>query len=104
MTLNELKILIETNQVKDIKLTGLEVGTNYSYDLYITTSNTKLDGKLKTGRTHQNKAYSSIDRATKSMRTLGYKGGFTISFEDALKQHPVDRHIDIVDCEEIIQG
>lgn len=103
MTLNELKILIETNQVKDIRLTAIESDSGCTYDLYITTSSTKLDGKLRTGRTHQNKVYSSLDRATKSMRALGYKGGFTISFEDVLKI-PTERPIDIIDCDEISKG
>lgn len=80
MNINELKLLIEARQVVRIVLSGHAIDGGYNYDLYIETECSKLSGKLKTGRTHADKVYSSMDRAIKAIQALGYVGEYTIRY------------------------
>lgn len=80
MNLSELKLLIDAGQVVEIIMTGHAVNGGYNYDLYIETGSSKISDKLKTGRTHTDKVYSSIDRAVRAIEALGYVGEYTIKY------------------------
>lgn len=82
MNLSELKILVEAGHVVDITLSGRKALKEYEYTIYVRTHSEKLNGALKTGRTHSIKTYSSVDRAIQAMMSLGYKGEFKVVYSE----------------------
>lgn len=80
LKLNELKLLIETDQINEIcfHAESLEIEQGFVFTIFAKSNNANYSRKLKTGRTSQDKTYSSIDRALKAMLNLGYKGEYRI--------------------------